>query len=781
MLDRGKIRTDSLSEKSQGETKERRQHNFLDRAAPSTPSEKSHDGTSPLLRKEIAEKGPVEINKYQKRKEELERAKKALSEAEGKVNQETIEKCELLTLQLKENKKAINQIEDKIYKLYAQEEKITKEDEHSRKNLAEYEETHKKMQAELAAKQKEFANVESKLKEIDIKRAEQEKKRRRLDSYQKGLLAFKDSSPNDDMTSQELVRSLDAVFTSTQFPLKRYPELQELKQIYKEKRELAQEISDLNREVKKLRAEFKLEPPEISPNINFDPTLKRQIDKIEKIKKIIEALPNNDNKNRLSLGRYKLEKQLFTDYYNLTIYCKNKIKTEFEELNWTKEAIKLKLHGIEYKLYFNEKIDNSNRKLFKTSEEDIKKYINGELKEDELIVSICDSMKNIFSYLNSKQQSKLQLRIVAAINSTKDEILKDREGGVFISSKDSILNFYRKYEFTRLGEKVKIDKEIEDLRLQLLECEEQLLPVKTYQYYLQKSLNDCETSQKRNTECDNEVFQKIKGELGNFHSQIKKDLKSSEESLAALNKEYTSQNGIKDKLQYEVSHLKNDILVKKGNIAKQRKDLKEKDKDLKEIQHQISKMKEDLVKTKREGKDTLKELNKLEPEVMLALREVDAATWEWEQAKKEVVDELVKQMRKLVSKLFGNQTIQYCRLGPGNARECSEKRANLEPITYPQTWEVFDLRDREYVKASQSILDRLAKVPRDHSQSFFWKRYASIIEHTIEAYNDPQPEKAQERIKGAMIMLNQANTIANAFLDVMYGKQQEASSSQEQA
>ncbi len=110
----------------------------------------------------------------------------------------------------------------------------------------------------------------------------------------------------------------------------------------------------------------------------------------------------------------------------------------------------------------------------------------------------------------------------------------------------------------------------------------------------------------------------------------------------------------------------------------------------------------------------------------------------------------------------------------------SQKWANLEPITHPQTGEVFDLRNHEYAKASQTILARLEEVPKDHSQRIFWMRYAEIINQTIKAYKDPQPEGAQERLMTALDTLHQANTIANEFLDLMYGKEQKASSSQGQ-
>ncbi len=85
--------------------------------------------------------------------------------------------------------------------------------------------------------------------------------------------------------------------------------------------------------------------------------------------------------------------------------------------------------------------------------------------------------------------------------------------------------------------------------------------------------------------------------------------------------------------------------------------------------------------------------------------------------------------------------------------------------------------DSDQVDASP----RLASVPKDHSQRIFWMRYGEIIGQTIKTYEDPQPEGAQEQLTTAFDKLNQANKIANEFLDLIYRKEQKASSSQGQA
>jgi hypothetical protein len=287
---------------------------------------------------------------------------------------------------------------------------------------------------------------------------------------------------------------------------------------------------------------------------------------------------------------------------------------------------------------------------------------------------------------------------------------------------------------------------------------------------------------------DKEVPKKIMVELKrgieteSLCSEIEKDLKSSRNKLADLNKEYILQKKTKEQLQLEISQLEKDISGHNENMTKQKEIFEEKEKELnigmEVISSQISYNGRQLANKMKEGNNIIKDINKLEPEVMPARRQVDAATREWEQAKKEVVDELVRQM----GILLGDDPISSDdRLGPSNTKVYSQKWANLEPITHHQTGKVLNLQDHKYAKASQTILNRLAQVPKDRSQSFFWMRYAEIINRTIKVYNDPQPEGAQERLVTAFDKLNQANKIANAFLDLMYGKEQKASSSQEQA
>lgn len=148
------------------------------------------------------------------------------------------------------------------------------------------------------------------------------------------------------------------------------------------------------------------------------------------------------------------------------------------------------------------------------------------------------------------------------------------------------------------------------------------------------------------------------------------------------------------------------------------------------------------------------------------------------------LNKIIKETKNLIQmgKLLGNRPLSgENRLTPRNAKEYSQKWDNLQPITHHQTSESLDLRDQEYVKASQTLLDRLAEVPEGSSQSIFWMRYSEIINRTIDVYKNPQPEEAKERLMKALETLDKANKIANAFLDLIYGKEQEASSSQEQA
>lgn len=160
----------------------------------------------------------------------------------------------------------------------------------------------------------------------------------------------------------------------------------------------------------------------------------------------------------------------------------------------------------------------------------------------------------------------------------------------------------------------------------------------------------------------------------------------------------------------------------------------------------------------------------------------DDQVWEHIDARKQFLEEKRDDLVTQMGKLLGNRPLSgENRLTPRNAKEYSQKWDNLQPITHPQTSESFDLRDQEYVKASQTFLDRLAKVPGGSSQSIFWMRYGEIINRTIKVYENPQPEEAKEQLMKALETLDKANKIVNAFLDLMYGKEQKASSSQEQA
>jgi hypothetical protein len=393
-----------------------------------------------------------------------------------------------------------------------------------------------------------------------------------------------------------------------------------------------------------------------------------------------------------------------------------------------------------------------------------------------------------------------------------------------------------------------IAAEREKLRDEFSKDEAQVL----YHYYLYEALHGCETSLERITECDHEVLREIKVELkgqidtGDFYSQIEKELQSSDDKLADLEKRYSLHEKINNDLQLEISQIEEDMPKQKKSIIKQKGIIKIRNKELNKakatIQEEISKKKKELVQTKEKRNDIREELYELEPEVMPALRAVDAAHRQVDQAQMEVdhiLDiigqpfgndhelawkqiearknhletekmELVKQIEKLIQDLVGKRTIPYFRPTLEGVTKCINKWEKLESFTDPETKAVFDPRNVKEVNASRTLLERLkekltnAEAPRDPDQRFFWMRYASVMSLTLGAYqavrqslDAPKPEEVTadtgtnpsddryKKTKGELMnildKLNQANKIANEFLDLMYGKQQEASSSQGQA
>lgn len=859
MLDRRKIRPDSPSKKSQGETKQSRPHNFLDTTAPSTSSEQSHDVTSS---RGIAEKGLVTLKEYQKKKEALESTKKTLLEAKGKVNWEEVDKCNSLLKDLGYIKNKITGMELNIDKLFKKDKKITEENEHLKKNLKEYEEDYKKKQADLEAKQKELGDAESQFEKIGIEIAEQKKNHQDLEDYQKAVLALRDSGPTDDITSENLERSLDVVFTSPLFSRGKDSQLQELEQTYQERGKLSKKISEYQKQEKltkrgknvkeaghskngvtsngefqevisdvkeRLYSELGITENPLNIQINNTQEISDEIASIKpdgKLKNLINKITNiklNRNSDNIKIiKKYESDVNLFTHYFNLFYHCREKVKEELPNPSRLAKDIKTLTTSIDG---YKELIDLYKKECecFNECLDLAKDLIRTDSPQSAKVQKRPDESSSATSPQNSEKIQELREKIMSHKGSISKFIEeKPRELALKTQGIQGLHLLFRVVK-PILGETVPVNQELirfsenhfkrlkyelkqfvddfKKLSSKLSKDKEQLL----YQYYLHEAVSGCETSLERIGQFDHEVLQHIMVELkkaGNLCSEIKKDLKSSENKLADLHKECTLQEKKKDGLQLEIAQLEKDVSKQKESIIKQRKDLKEKEKELNKekerIQRQIRGTEEQLASTKKAGNTIRKELNKLEPAVAPALRQVDAARRQVEQAKFEVAniarsfgndpdqvwkyarkqllqterDKLNKQMGDRVTELLGNRPLSgENHLTPRNAKEYSQKWDNLQPITHPQTSESLDLRDQEYVKASQTLLDRLAEVPEGSSQPIFWMRYGEIINRTIDVYKNPQPEGAKERLMKALETLDKANEIANVFLDVMYGKE----------
>ena len=343
----------------------------------------------------------------------------------------------------------------------------------------------------------------------------------------------------------------------------------------------------------------------------------------------------------------------------------------------------------------------------------------------------------------------------------------------------------------------------------LNQLSQSIAALKAYQNHLAEALNEHKASTERFKQLDEFIFNKLKETIGTEEnlSKIDKNLESSKKVADVLNKEYTSQKQSKDELEKKIYALEKDISANSQVIAKIRRkfdaDQRTSNSHKELIESQIRDKSKQLKEMKRDSEKNSKELKTLESEVKTARRQMYAARRQVKQAQMEFGnitrsfdndsdqvdasqkllknkrDELAKQMGYL---LGGNLLLSSDdRLGPSNTKAYDQKWAYFESITPPQTGKGLNLQDDEYVKASQTILARLASVPKDHSQRIFWMRYGEIIGRTIKTYKDPQPEGAQEQLTTAFDKLNQANKIANEFLDLMYGKEQKASSSQGQA
>ena len=191
---------------------------------------------------EILQKEIYGSKEHTEKKGQIEDAEKLLSEFESEFSKKQV-KLEKKLNESEKIEKSIKKIEQEINELSEKLDQNIKKGKSLEDKLKENDEDFKGKQKNLQDKNQEFAKVEAKLKEIDLKIAKQKKKHQDLESYRKIVLAIKDSRPIDDIISRGVVTSTDAVFNPTQSSLKEHSELRRLGQIYKERTELAKNVS----------------------------------------------------------------------------------------------------------------------------------------------------------------------------------------------------------------------------------------------------------------------------------------------------------------------------------------------------------------------------------------------------------------------------------------------------------------------------------------------------------------------------------------------------------
>jgi DNA repair exonuclease SbcCD ATPase subunit len=867
----------------------------------SSPSEISKDVAS-SFHKDILQEAMDRSKEYTARKQQLENAEKLLLEFESnfikkKVKQKKIED-------------SIENIKKEIKELTANFDKMTEGVYIFQNELKELEEKYNSLQADLQAKQKEIANFGPQFKEIHSKLAEQKKKCQELESFRKTVLALKESRPIDDILSQNVVTSLDAVFNPTQFSLKEGSELQRLGHIYKERIELAKKVSQhveacqelremfqeredfvssqtqdidpekavidtehsniievssndhvtqsntqdvnvtLNQKISAITNKFKLKCPERLPNIEND-------EKFNTLTRRKFELITSKNDNDKVLETYELEEKLLTVDAQLISHFFSKMREKSSELENLEKEIKEnlpELENLEQKIINGEnsidviletknlceegsKLFEKNRDLLERMKEQPIEHLvpdlNKMIKEKDAHLERLSSSQQLLSNAPLRQEILKDIEEANSIYDTALSAIKTMNKAKIITNFAAIVStihiisiiqemtFHTPYSnsafisilATSLAYSIKNvskyiasrtlktaknlfiphESQVKEYKSQAEQYKSQLkvlnqlsectAALKTYQNYLAEALHEHKASTERFKQLDGFIFNKSKKIIGTEEnlSTIDKDLASYKKELDHLNNEYIFYNKINFKLQKEINHIERELSTNERNMEKQRTkfiaDQRRLNLNKGIIQEKICDKNKQLEEMTRGKEKNSKELKTLESEVEAAHQRVDAARQQMEQAKKELAQKLVTRM----GDLLGNDPISSTdRLGPGNAKKYRQKWANLEPITHPQTRDAIDLRNNESIKASQTILDRLAKVPRDHSQIFFWMRYASLIDRTIEAYTNPQPEGAGKRLEDALKKLNQANDLANEFLDVMYDKEQKASSGQGQ-
>jgi regulator of replication initiation timing len=876
MSDLGKIHLDSPSEKGQKEPPKRRMHNFL---APSTSSEQSqnvsdshetdipaskheatiassmsknsaesldsavrqshdnaddekqshsdanqqtlsHEGTSPLLSEKIAEKGLNEINRHIKKKAEITNAEKFLKEVKEKLYDENAEEyIKSLTQQLAEYRKNINEINTHITELYIEWNRIAIEKEHCQKMLEENHENFEGKQKDLKSKQKEFADSNYNLKQKYDKIVKQEKKQETLKSFQQAAQTIRDSAPTDAMTSQDLERSLDTVFTSPEFHPEKNQRLKNLQEMFQARKDLIKDTSRFiklyeskqaqieqckNVKTSKYSKIIKDLDPEYQKRTEDAKQEKREInDKslIEKIEKTEKLRSENSKNDKSAFEKYKSEIQFASAYVDLVVSLMPNIENIEKDIK--EHLTKIKLYSDKIKKY------NEARELAARPE------------TQNLVLSVLENLSSSSSsgssesnhttmlnpeMLNSEIMGSMMPKHVRKIKTIQKQI------GLKNTSSTNLCFSQEKMHKTLSAQFTQIESSHHQNLSQLSNhCTiygQHIAKLEIHQSLLQGAVCEYEDSLERIKQFKHESLQYLIDNFNasvaeNLYSKIENNLKSSEKVLTDLNIGYVAHKEINERLCSEIFQLEKDISDHKENIYKQKEYIGKRenalDKEEKEIKEQIKEEKEHLAKKKEDEKVIRNDLDEYESAVMPALRrvkqaqmEVDAITqsfgndpnlvWKHIEACKMDLDakqnNLVEKMRNLIKR---TPHFHDYELGPGNTEVYSEKWAKLEPITHPQTGEVLNLRNNKHVKDSQTILTRLTGLPEDPSQNDFWVRYAGIINRTIKAYENQQPEGAQQRLLPALEKLNEANDLANQFLDVMYGKLQETGSSQGQA